>query len=194
MASKARYINSVRTEKMIYDAYTKLLWQKPMNKITVSDVVKLAGINRGTFYLHYPDINALVEIYENEIINTLMEIASITSFPEFCRNPMPILTEIGDFLESQIDTNRAFSRFNTSDALFNERIQNAYIEKRCADAMAQCRLSYVTPEECRQIVSFISGGMMKLYHDWLRSDPLVPVATINKALAELIRSCGKLLE
>lgn len=177
MASKARYINSVRTEKMIYDAYTKLLWQKPMNKITVSDVVKLAGINRGTFYLHYPDINALVEIYENEIINTLMEIASITSF-----------------LESQIDTNRAFSRFNTSDALFNERIQNAYIEKRCADAMAQCRLSHVTPEECRQIVSFISGGMMKLYHDWLRSDPLVPVATINKALAELIRSCGKLLE
>lgn len=38
-----------------------LLEQKPINKVTVKDIVEDCGINRNSFYYHYADIPTLVE-------------------------------------------------------------------------------------------------------------------------------------
>lgn len=55
------------TKKAIMESFTKLLEQKPLDKITVKDIVEDCDINRGTFYYYYPDIYALVEdIFEGE--------------------------------------------------------------------------------------------------------------------------------
>ena len=40
-------------EDAIYDAFFLLLKEKSVDRITVSDVVKKAGIVRSTFYNHY---------------------------------------------------------------------------------------------------------------------------------------------
>ena len=39
----------------------KLLLQKPLNKITISDIAEDCGISRMTFYYHFKDIYDLVE-------------------------------------------------------------------------------------------------------------------------------------
>ena len=39
----------------------KLLLQKPLNKITISDIAEECGISRTTFYYHFKDIYDLVE-------------------------------------------------------------------------------------------------------------------------------------
>ncbi|MBQ0146285.1 MAG: TetR/AcrR family transcriptional regulator [Lachnospiraceae bacterium] len=39
----------------------KLLSGEPVNKVTVKQLVEDCGINRNTFYYHYPDITALLE-------------------------------------------------------------------------------------------------------------------------------------
>lgn len=46
---------NTRTEAAIRTAFITLLKQKGMNAITVSDIARLANINRGTFYTHYMD-------------------------------------------------------------------------------------------------------------------------------------------
>lgn len=43
------------TEKVIRDALYQLLQSSPINKISVTEVCRLAEINRSTFYLHYTD-------------------------------------------------------------------------------------------------------------------------------------------
>ncbi len=46
---------------------------KPLKKISVSDITKLAHINRGTFYLHYVDKYALLDHYENHLIDQIQD-------------------------------------------------------------------------------------------------------------------------
>ena len=52
------------------DALADLLQEKPLDKITVTDVVRRAGINRGTFYAHYMDISDVIQhLYEICVIS-----------------------------------------------------------------------------------------------------------------------------
>ncbi|HPD89461.1 MAG TPA: TetR/AcrR family transcriptional regulator [Oscillospiraceae bacterium] len=49
------------TKKAIIDSFVKLLNQKPLNQITVKDIVEDCGVSRKTFYYYYQDTCALVE-------------------------------------------------------------------------------------------------------------------------------------
>lgn len=46
---------------MIADAFEQLLEEKPLNKITVREIVDRCGVNRNTFYYHFQGIPALLE-------------------------------------------------------------------------------------------------------------------------------------
>lgn len=62
---RATYRNSIRSKQLIREAMISLLNKKSLTEITVSDIVKTADINRGTFYNHYGNpIDVLEEIKE----------------------------------------------------------------------------------------------------------------------------------
>lgn len=50
----------VRSRRMLMEALAKLLNQKKFEEISVQDIADEATLNRATFYLHYPDKNALL--------------------------------------------------------------------------------------------------------------------------------------
>lgn len=56
------------TDEAIYDAFFLILKEKEMDKITVSDIIKKAGIVRSTFYNHYENIPALIAAIEEKTI------------------------------------------------------------------------------------------------------------------------------
>ena len=64
------------TKKAIKEAFIALLDEKPLNRITVKDIVETCGINRNSFYYHYEDLPALIE----EIIVEQVE-ELIASYP-----------------------------------------------------------------------------------------------------------------
>ena len=49
------------TKRAIRDAFLRQLAQRPLNQITVKDIVEECGINRNSFYYHYEGIPALLE-------------------------------------------------------------------------------------------------------------------------------------
>ena len=49
------------TRKAIKKTFLKLLNQRPLNQITVKDIVEDCGINRNSFYYHYEGLPALLE-------------------------------------------------------------------------------------------------------------------------------------
>ena len=60
------------TKQTIRTALMKLLNERPLDKITIKDIVEDCGINRNTFYYHFQDIYALVEdIFEREAESVL---------------------------------------------------------------------------------------------------------------------------
>ena len=73
---KARNINksSAKTRAIIKKTFAEMLSEKQeINKITVTELVKRADINRGTFYSHYDDIYCVAEDYENELIDKFFD-------------------------------------------------------------------------------------------------------------------------
>ena len=48
------------TKRALEASLKKLLLEKPLHKITVSDITDDCGINRMTFYYHFKDIYDLV--------------------------------------------------------------------------------------------------------------------------------------
>ena len=65
-------ISSTRTKQRMAEALESLLEQKPLEKITVSDVTNECKINRQTFYYHFHDIydltRYLISIYAEKDI------------------------------------------------------------------------------------------------------------------------------
>ena len=49
------------TKKAIKQSFVSLLKRKPLNQITVKDIVEECGINRNSFYYHFQDIPTLID-------------------------------------------------------------------------------------------------------------------------------------
>lgn len=56
------------TRKIIMDSYIHLLKEKPHEKIKVTELCRLAEINRCTFYLHFVDVTDVRNAIEQELI------------------------------------------------------------------------------------------------------------------------------
>ncbi len=50
-----------RSRRMLLDSLTKLLNRKAFDDISIQEIADEATLNRATFYLHYPDKNALLQ-------------------------------------------------------------------------------------------------------------------------------------
>ena len=89
------------TRKMLIEAFLQLRRQKPLRKITVSELCSLAGVGRGTFYAHFTDIYDLNEKLEDKFLadfsaalrGALEEKAGLQSTRRICRTVFALLEE-----------------------------------------------------------------------------------------------------
>jgi len=51
----------LRSRRMLMDALLRLLTEKELGDISIQEIADEATLNRATFYLHYPDKNALLQ-------------------------------------------------------------------------------------------------------------------------------------
>ena len=88
---KAKNLNnsSKKTRNLIKNTFAEMLSEKKeINKISVTELVKRADINRGTFYTHYNDIYEVAEDFSNELIDKffsndiLFDIKNVDQFIE----------------------------------------------------------------------------------------------------------------
>ena len=71
------------TKQAIKTSFLKLLNEKPLNKITVRDIVEDCGINRNSFYYHFQDIPALLgEIIAEQTEQMIREYPTVESIEQ----------------------------------------------------------------------------------------------------------------
>ena len=68
----------LRSRRMLMDSLAKLLIKKEFDDISVQEIADEATLNRGTFYLHYPDKNALLQAMTGARFRDLMERRAIS--------------------------------------------------------------------------------------------------------------------
>jgi AcrR family transcriptional regulator len=60
-AAEATDPRILRSRRMLMEALFRLLMQKEFDNISIQEIADEATLNRATFYLHYPDKNALLQ-------------------------------------------------------------------------------------------------------------------------------------
>jgi AcrR family transcriptional regulator len=68
----------LRSRRMLMDSMAKLLTKKEFDDISVQEIADDATLNRATFYLHYPDKNALLQAMTETRFRDLIERRSIS--------------------------------------------------------------------------------------------------------------------
>ena len=69
---------TLRSRRMLMDSLAKLLMKKEFEDISIQEIADEATLNRATFYLHYPDKNALLQAMTGVRFRDLIERRSIT--------------------------------------------------------------------------------------------------------------------
>lgn len=57
----------LKTKQALHEALLQLLKQRALEQVTISELCRVAKVNRGTFYLHYGRVEDLFEEYFQEI-------------------------------------------------------------------------------------------------------------------------------
>ncbi|HLX85589.1 MAG TPA: TetR/AcrR family transcriptional regulator [Terriglobales bacterium] len=68
----------LRSRRMLMDSLVRLLKKKEFDDISVQEIADEATLNRATFYLHYPDKNALLQAMTESRFRALIERRAIT--------------------------------------------------------------------------------------------------------------------
>lgn len=151
----------VKTRRVIRSALFKLMSEKELSKITVSELCVYAEINRKTFYRHYRTIPDVIEELEGEILDEFAEImrtsgGSVLDVGAVIRDISLVVVQRRDFFVSIMKRN--------SDLFGNGRIKEALRRTLMA---ALKKVGTITDEQTLRAASeFTVSGVLSLYAAW----------------------------
>lgn len=151
------------TRMIIQQTFLKLLREKPLAKITVTEICELAEINRTTFYKHYQDTYDLLERLEQEAICGLLSMIDDSTDRNLAQVLLPILCTIRE--------NRELFRSLTSagdDKSFLYRLSSSCFQKICEQNPKESGSGDAARMSVMRF-SYIAGGIAGVIEYWLQS-------------------------
>ena len=184
MAERREYRSSIRSRRMIREAFLELLEEKEFGKITVTDISNRADLNRSTFYAHYPDVQGVVEEIQDEIIKKNMELVREMKYRNILKDPMPYLNSICKTLEENI---QLFKKLGHSADV------HLHLDKYRIMIAEDIMSHEEIPEEIRNAgffeirIHFFVGGIMNTYQQWAEGKLNSTLTEISQEIASLIQ-------
>ena len=91
---------NLSTKIELANAFKELSKEKPMNKITVNDLIKYCNLNRNTFYYHFEDIYNLINWMFNEEVKKIIESCDTSNYENFLNSVLDYIEENKHILNS----------------------------------------------------------------------------------------------
>lgn len=158
---KAEYRSAIRSRRLINQAVAELMQEKPLDKITVTDVVKRADINRGTFYAHYADVPDVLARQMDAACQTLRDALADRGASVGPGDAGFVLNKLQQLLEENLEFFSALLASSLAPAA-TEQLRELFI-----DYMMEHPPQGVDKENFAFIIRFASGGMVAMYRDWV---------------------------
>lgn len=175
------------TKEAFAAALKQMMAVKPMDKITVKDLVEICGVNRQTFYYHFDDVYDLLEwVFEEDASRVLPKEIVYDHWRE----------DVMVFFEYLYE-NRTFATnvYNSNSRLYmlrflKDRLQN------CIRGFAEivCDGRNVDRQDFEFVVEFYANGIIGLISQWLDLGmKLPPSVTKERFLLVLDNSVENML-
>lgn len=183
MGEKKEYRSAIRSRRLIRQAFLELLREKAIEKITVTDIVNRADINRSTFYAHYPDVMGLVEEMMEESVQRSIDMVADLDIRDIFENPKPFLqglTHLG------LENMEIYKLLRNSDFALrqSEKLKSVLLER----AIHTMNI----PQSVRESstfhihMHFFIGGIFNTYQHWIEGKLHCSAEDIMDQVAHLI--------
>lgn len=180
---KKEYRSAIRSRKMIRQAFFETLKEKNFEKITVTDIVKKADINRSTFYAHYPDVMGVVEEIQQEILAYTQHFMDNVDFKDFYDNPKPYLQHIVNLVAENNELYRLLMTSAMAAKQF-DRLKYILIDRTLETLEVQ--KGSVNKFEREFSIRFYMGGIIEVYTQWMNGVIDCSLDDLTDQLANII--------
>jgi AcrR family transcriptional regulator len=185
MREKAEYRSAIRSRKLIKQAFVELMQEKNIDKITITDVVSKADINRKTFYAHYYGTHAVLEQIENEIISALLEFVDEFQHSKLIENPLPFLLKIAGFLEQDLEFYRLL--FNAQGSItFMNKLKTLFMDKMVSDEKTLATIK--NKDQFLICANFFACGFVGLYQEWFNRKINISLDDLSLIVSQTIKT------
>lgn len=167
------------TKDALASTLKELAKTKPIDKITVTELVEACDIKRQTFYYHFQDIYDLVSwIYLTEALKTIENKRSYSTWQEGLDSILQYVEDNKDFC---INTYRSLGREHLE--LFLERVSNDLLGGVIDEITADHPIDDVSKNF---IVKFYSFAFVGILLDWIRSNLKAPHQVISQNIVKIM--------
>lgn len=167
------------TRQTIRDTLLELMQEKGFNRATVTEVCRRAEINRGTFYLHYLDLNDVLD----DILTQLMSETTCALDHVLCPNRQCAAYPFCDKIRSS-------DRYRV---LFLDDSVTEILLRKLSDSCKETYISYLmshsllTFQEAEAIFTFQMNGCLAINRLMLRNH-CADWKTVQRTIDEFIRA------
>ncbi len=185
---KKTYRNSIRSEKAIIHAYVELMQKKNTGKITVTDIVNTADLNRSTFYAHFKSAEDVHERIQSDVLKELLGSLDKKDFRNSLSDPYPAMEHVIDFIKRDEEMYKIL--LNTSGAYsFLNNLRDIVIDQYLSDEVI---LPFITDrEEFEMNLRLFIGGYVSVVRDWAAGNITTSLERCTRIMSESIKMCVK---
>ncbi len=174
----------LRTRKAIMDAFSDLIAEQSIEKVSISALARKANIDRKTFYLHYSSINDLVNSFIRQHLERLLAVIKEHADESPIDQLHPLRQEANALFEENIPMWTHLADNLSTDQMIDiiadslgPAIVNAGLAKeedmyRFEDLLALARIRFA-----------LAGGL-SLYTVWLKNGCREPVEAVSKIIED----------
>lgn len=171
-----------KTRATLIHAFCELYTRKPIENITVQEIVRVTGYNRSTFYQYFTDIYDLRDSIEREVLDCLQAISvsdAKEGGSELCIYHLTKLyDEKGEYLEA------LFGEYG--GVRFTEEVKQV-MSVRMKEALP----AQVEDRRMDYVQEFVLSSVVSLFRYWIRSGKDVPSEELIPFTRRLITDGAK---
>lgn len=185
---KTRPLDSQETQERLAQSIKRLLTTRPLEKISVSDIVRDCQISRNTFYYHFQDkYDLVIWIFRNETE------AWLTAEARTPEDDVAMILKLCDYFRANRDFYRGALAYSGQNSL-REYLDQLVYQRLLARL---CRLfpEEKDPEQERELrfaAEFFTAALVGLFSWWIKNGMEEDVSVYHSCIRRILS--GQLLE
>ena len=155
------------------------------DNLNVTEIVKKAEINRGTFYLHFDNVKGVEKHIETELAKNFKDLELDFRQVQINKTPEIILNKLNEILLKDIDFYRLFICAASQTNLMETIKKSLLISISNNFKVMQYVMNY---ERFKTVVQYIAGGAINAYTDWFKGNIKCSLEELSLNLTHLIKT------
>ncbi|HAB94754.1 MAG TPA: hypothetical protein DCF49_08385 [Lachnospiraceae bacterium] len=172
----------IKTKRAIHEAMTRLINEKPIEEITVTELAEAAEINRKTFYNYYGSVYMVAEEMEDEIIERFEETLRKIDFDTLLKNPQTTFITLAKLITSDLDF---------YENILTNRYQLFFLQKITTSLKQRMMTLYadeitIDRELVEYMLEYIVSGLVSVYQRWFESGRKMDIESLSRNMSTLV--------